>query len=196
LVIGSDGVTHVRALAPGRADELFSLPPSAERELEPQTTDSLAIADDGKLSVLRVLSRGAPTAHHPALLLSPGAAPTALAPWSTLEDASSAACSSMQGGVHAVVVSREPWVRLGTFPADGSDRLSIAKVRWSRERVCLDALEVPAVVHDLPEGTQVESYVAARFGKDASAGHVMIAAGAELREPRSCTLAPVSALAR
>ena len=195
-LLSSDGVTHVRALAPGRADQLFSVPSAPDSALEPMTGDALAIAGDGKLSIVRVLTRGAPTRQQPALLLAPGAPPTALAPWSTLEDASSPGCAAMQGGVHAVIVSREPWVRLGTFPADGTDRLSIAKVRWSAERVCLEAVEVPAVVHDLPEGTQVESYVAARFGKDASAGHVMTAIGAELREPRTCTLAPVPAAER
>ncbi|HTJ84106.1 MAG TPA: hypothetical protein VL400_20445, partial [Polyangiaceae bacterium] len=186
------GTVHVRTLGPGRTDELFALPPPPSSELAPQTPDTVALSDDGAIGVIRVLGFGAPTSSAPALLLLPGAAPVALAPWSTLEDATSPACAAGHG-FHAVITSRAPWVRFGAPLEDGSDHVMIAKVRWGTDRVCLDGIEVSAVTHDLPEGLTVESYIAARFGKDASAGHVMVAEGAELREPRTCSLVSVAA---
>ena len=60
------------------------------------------------------------------------------------------------------------------------------RVRWSTSLVCLEAFELPFGSHELPNGNQGDSYIAATFGKDASAGQVMVAEGAELREPRIC----------
>jgi len=188
LFAEDSGGSHVRTLGPGRTDELFTIPAPPDSTLAALTPDTIAVDDDGKIGIIRVLSSTAPTVAAPALLLTAGASPVALAPWSTATDARAPECAT-SGGFHAVVTTREPWFRFGAPPTDGQQHITIAKVRWGRDRVCVEAIETSAVTHDLPEGLTVESYVAAKFTKDASAGHVMVAEGAELREPRTCSLA-------
>jgi hypothetical protein len=185
-VLGQDssGAASVRRLGKGRADQIFALPPWLDRA-GPATPDALAIAADGKLAVIRVPTRTPPTAESPALLLRPGALPAPLAPWSTALPDGSPGCESTTGW-RAVIATAEPWIETGT-PTDVSERVSFARVRWSTDRVCIEAVEVHANVYDL-SNIQAASYVVARFGKEAAAGHLFVAEGAELREPRACTL--------
>ncbi|NUO52787.1 MAG: hypothetical protein HOV80_28410 [Polyangiaceae bacterium] len=178
------GESSVRRLGKGRADQLFKLPPWLDRAA-PVTPDALAIAADGKLAVIRVPTRTPPTAESPALLLRPGALPTPLAAWSTAAPDGSPGCE-VNTGWRAVIATAEPWIETGT-PADVSERVSFARVRWSADRVCIEAVEMYANLYDL-SNFQASSYVVARFGKDAAAGHLFVTEGAELREPRACTL--------
>lgn len=154
----------------------------------PLTPDALAVGPDGDLATIRVPTSSPPTAEAPALLLRPNAAPVALAPWSTVAVAGAGPCETMKG-YRAVIVTPEPWLRLGAADDLESQRLGFALVRWSAERVCLDAVEVPAHSFDLDIGT-VESYMAARFGKEGGAAHLFVAEGATLLEPRTCSIVP------
>ena len=186
LVADSSGAAHVRRLTRGIATELFSIPAAPGVGL-PQVPDSLAIAPDGSLAVIRVPTATAPTAESPAFLLRPGKEPVTLAPWSTVVSAEDPACTDGKG-YRALVNSRRAWLSL-TAGQPEEDHVSLVRVRWSEERVCLEAAEIQAQTHDLPAG-QLESYVAFRLGRDAGAGHVLVGAGVELREPRSCSLGP------
>lgn len=184
LVAFDDGMS-ARALGRGRAGEVFAMPHPPE-VATPPAPDALAIGPDAKLAVIRVTTRHPPTAEQPALLLRPGEPPVALAPWSTVAAGGTPPCEGMQGH-RAVIVTTEPWLDLGGGEEPFADRVGFALVRWSTDRVCLDAIELPAHGFDLASGT-VDSYMAVRFGKDAGAGHLLVAEGAELREPRSCEI--------
>lgn len=183
LTGGASGA--VIAVGRGRAERMFGVPfpPAAA---VPPAPDALAIGPDGKLALIRVPSLHPPTADQPALLLRPQAPPTALAPWSTLAAAGTPACEGMTGH-RAVVVMAEPWLTLGSAEATGASLVGFAQVRWNAERVCLDAVELPAHSFNLEIGA-IDSYMAVRFGKNAGAGHMFTAEGATLFEPRSCTL--------
>jgi hypothetical protein len=148
--------------------------------------EAIAVGPDGKLAVIRLTTEGPPTQEDPALLLRPGEAPIALAPWATLELDGGAACTAMQGH-RALIQTTIPWLSLGAVDESFlRDRTALIRVRWSPSLVCLEAMELPFGSHELPNGGQADSYIAATFGKDASAGQLMVAEGAELREPRSC----------
>jgi len=92
-------------------------------------------------------------------------------------------------GWRAVIATSAPWFRSGIESDDGADRIGFARVRWSTERVCVEAVEVHANTYDLPN-VAVSSYLVARFGKDPAAGHLFVGDGSELREARTCTLEP------
>jgi hypothetical protein len=82
-----------------------------------------------------------------------------------------------------------PWIGLeGSKSTEGSD-VHLMRVRWSETRICLEAAEVDGPVIETPDGGSNPSWVTASFGgKDAGAGLVLMTQGAELRQPRSCTL--------
>jgi hypothetical protein len=186
LALDSDGTAHVRRLAKGVAEELFSIP-SPPDGLLPASPDALGVAPDGSLVVLRIPSASPPSTESPAFLLGPKHEPVALAPWSTLLPADAPACADGKG-VRAIVAAKRAWVAIEAGQPD-EEHVMLARVRWSEERVCLEAIEVGGLPHDLPTGS-MESYFVARFGKDAGGGHVMVGPGAELREPRTCALRP------
>jgi hypothetical protein len=175
------------ALGRGRVERRFAAGPPPDADV-PLTPDALAVGASGELAMIRVTTRAPPSADAPALLLRPNAVPAALAPWSTLAVAGAPECEGMKG-YRAVIATAEPWLRLGADDDLDTHRVGFALVRWSSERVCLDAIEVPAHAFDLDIGT-VESYVAARFGKDGGAAHLFVAEGATLLEPRTCTIVP------
>ncbi|MGC4090237.1 MAG: hypothetical protein QM756_20630 [Polyangiaceae bacterium] len=112
-------------------------PPGEPQLLNP---DAIAVATDGSLGVVRVASVEPATVDNPAWFLSDAKPPVELAPWATLELASSPACAG-NSGYRAVVQTRKPWVEL-----EGAKGFSLppgmsALVRWSPERVCLEAVE-------------------------------------------------------
>lgn len=183
------GATSIQRITRSSVEELFTLPPWPE-SAAPVTPDALAIGPDGKVGVIRVPARYAPTAEQPAVLLTKGEAPVVLAPWSTAVADGAPGCEGANGH-RAVIGMPTSWFRLGVVDPGSSERIAFARVRWSKERVCVEAVELPAHQYDLPNG-QAGSYVVARFGKDAAAMHVFFSLGAELREPRSCTLEPAA----
>lgn len=185
LMDDPNGVAGLRSFGRGRVTELFALPPPPT-SFTPGVPDAIAVGPDGKLAVIRLTMEGPPTKEDPALLLRPDEAPVALAPWEKIELDGSGACTAMQGH-RALIQTTTPWLSLGV--GDDSflrDRPALMRVRWSPTLVCLEAVELPFGSHELPNGNQGDSYIAATFGKDASAGQLMVAEGAELREPRSC----------
>lgn len=184
LALDDDGTAHARRLGRGATEEVFAIPAPVSTAL-PQSPDALALGPGGSLAVVRIPSATPPTKESPAYLLRPGQEPIALAPWATVQPADSAPCADGKG-YRAIVTSRRSWLATEAGQAE-EDHLFLARVRWSEERVCLEAVEAGAIAHDLPTGS-ADSYFVARFGKDAGAGHVLVASGAELREPRACTL--------
>jgi hypothetical protein len=150
--------------------------------------DAIAVGGDGKLRVLR-LPPGSdpPTADNPAWLLADDTAPLELAPWSTLQVASSAACAG-GGGFRAVIQTQRPWVRLDGASARRSAMTAL--VRWSTERVCLEALELG--YRSIPaDGSQQPLTVlaVARFvGPDAGYAFVGNEASTQVRVSASCEL--------
>jgi hypothetical protein len=127
------------------------------------TPDVIAIAPDGKLALIRLSSGSRPaTADNPAWLLSEGGA-VALAPWSTLELANSAACAQQPNGYRALIQTTTAWLSLDAdASAPDAPANMWAIVRWSPERVCLEAVELGS--------TERPERVIARFvGKSAEA---------------------------
>jgi hypothetical protein len=149
--------------------------------------DAIAVGGDGKLRILR-LPPGSdpPTADNPAWLVADDTAPLELAPWSTLQVASSAACAGGDG-FRAVIQTQQPWLGL-----DGANSRSpmTALVRWSTERVCLEAVELG--YRNIPtDGSQQPLTVVAvaRFvGSDAGHAFVGNEASAQVRVSASCEL--------
>jgi hypothetical protein len=92
-----------------------------------------------------------------------------------------------------VISTKVPWLEALSLGTEGfSERPGLMLVRWSAERVCLEAVEIPYLSQTLPSTSSADSVLVARFGKDAPApgAQILIAEGAELREPRSCELIP------
>lgn len=187
LANGTDGEGVVRTLGRGRANELFTIPRWPDSGANPQTADALAMGPDGKLAVLRFTTDAPPTLEDPALLMKPGEPVQVLAPWSTVELDGSPACENVTG-YRAIVTPATPWMTAGvTAETWGRLQPTYLRVRWNATIVCVEAIEVAHGVQEVAM-QQADSYIAARFGKDAGAGQVMIAEGGELREPRNCTL--------
>lgn len=186
---GYEGETVVRSLGRGRANDLFTIPKLPPLVDPPANPDALALGPDGKLGVIRMPTLAPPTKEDPALLLRPNAAPIALAPWSTLDVDGSPACENMTGH-RAVLQLRNAWVTPGSaLETWGREVPSFLRVRWSATQVCLEAIEVMAGFEEQPNmGVTFDSYMVARFGKEPSAGVVLVGEGAELREPRTCEL--------
>ncbi|MFO0552974.1 MAG: hypothetical protein U0271_31595 [Polyangiaceae bacterium] len=182
-----DGDELVRLLGKGRVNDLFTVPRLPNPLGQPANPDVLALGTDGKVALVRLVSELPPTDEDPALLVRPNEAPVALAPWSKLDVDGSPACATMTG-YHMVLASTTPWVDVGAANNTFSGLPAYYLLRWSETALCLEAAEVPFGSLDLPNGNQGESYIVMRFGKDGGAGHVMVAEGAELREPRTCEL--------
>ncbi|AUX24291.1 hypothetical protein SOCEGT47_048280 [Sorangium cellulosum] len=108
---------------------------------------ALALGDDGAEGVM-VLDGVAPETAGVAQLDPGGGTPgevVALAPWATLTAASDARCRAMKGAWRAVVaLDPAGALRLDrrAMPAISPGERGIARVRWGRERVCLEALNV------------------------------------------------------
>jgi hypothetical protein len=153
--------------------------------------DAIVVTPEGKLAVLRIPSEEPATVDDPAWLLAPDAAPIELAPWSTLEPATSAACAAKADGVRALVQTVVPWVSVeGATPFRRPPGMT-AIVRWGRERVCLEAIEAgDRSIEDAADplhGTQIMAV--ARFASgNAAAGLVGIGPNEAYRVAASCTL--------
>lgn len=175
----------VLSVGPGRSNELFQIPSSATGAPTPPHPDALARGADGKLGIIRLPTEGPPTKSDPALLLRPGEAPVALAPWSTLEIDGSASCEGMSGH-RAILTLSKPWLSVGQLPQDYRDHPSLVLVRWSETQLCVEAVET----FHASRGADArgDAAIVARFGKNAGASELMIFEGMESKEPRSCVL--------
>jgi hypothetical protein len=155
--------------------------------------DAIALAPDGSIGILRIPSGvEPPTEDDPALFLAPAAAPVALAPWSKIEMASSPACQGDHTGYRAVIQTGLPWVTVDgslgfRFRTPGMSAL----VRWGKDRVCLEAIEVGySEIEDPSSPTYgLKVMAVARFvGAGAGASLVGTGSGDVVREPATCML--------
>ncbi len=64
-----------------------------------------------------------------------------LAPWSSLELATSPGCAN-EDGYRAIVQTARPWLDVEGAPRTDLGPGMTALVRWSKERVCIEAVEV------------------------------------------------------
>jgi hypothetical protein len=160
--------------------------------------DAVAVAPDGKLALVRTAAGSEPpTVDLPAWLLTADGPPVELAPWATLEPATSAACAQ-GGGYRALIQTATPWIEVEGARFSGLSPGMSAIVRWSPERVCLEALEVglreqaasPARPDPkLRPGPPIQVMIVARFtGKDASSAFVGTTTAASVHEAAKCEL--------
>jgi hypothetical protein len=196
------GATRIEDALDGRS--LLSLPPAAHFRREPRVgmsafppgspvfvnPDSIAVGQDGSLRILR-LAPGAepPTTDDPAWLLSDDAAPVDLAPWSSLELATTPAC--LHGdGYRALIQTARPWVRVDDSTGVGRAAGMTALVRWSTERVCLEAIEVGfGELGQTKLERPVQVMAVARFvGKGVGSGLLGAESTSTVREPATCEL--------
>jgi hypothetical protein len=77
----------------------------------------------------------------PAWLLTADAPPVELAPWASLELATSPACAKGDG-YRTLIQTLPPWIEVEGPRASSSTLGMSAIVRWSAERVCLEAVEI------------------------------------------------------
>jgi hypothetical protein len=152
--------------------------------------DAIAVSGDGKLGILRLPPGELPsTLDNPAWLLSPDSAPIELAPWSTLEVATSPACAN-GAGVRAMVQTGKPWLEVvGTKPGRAGGMTAL--VRWGVERVCLEAVEVGYSAPQLnPQQSQPTNVsVLVRFvGPNPGAAFMGTDTSATVRESTRCEL--------
>jgi hypothetical protein len=156
--------------------------------------DAIAVGADGKLALVRLPSAGPATVDDPALLLTPDAPPVELAPWSAIEPATSAACSRPSDAVRVLVQTRVPWVAVeGSLGFRRQPGMS-AVVRWGRDRICLEALEVGYREIEDPGQSPLYSVrvmAVARFvGAGVGAGLVGMSRSDAYRAPATCKLEP------
>ncbi|HXK18416.1 MAG TPA: hypothetical protein VNG33_11470, partial [Polyangiaceae bacterium] len=107
--------------------------------------------------------------------------------WSSLLPASDPLCAKT-GGFRAVIQSSRSWLDLApaATPLDEASNMS-ALVRWSAERVCLEAVELEAdsfVVGD----DALPTRVVATFGPKPAAARLGSVQGTQLFQPLTCAL--------
>lgn len=181
VVLMADG--SVLKLSKGLVAPLFRVP----GVLSHLVSDALGRASDGELAVLR-FSEDVPSAQRPALAYRPGKPPLLLAPWNTAVAATDPACAG-DAGYHASIVVSQSWLDLGSDGLASRDQGMTAAVRWSPERVCVEAVEVGeagAVQMDPPPQLRV----VARFAPTPGAVRLATIDGVDLRQTLACELQP------
>jgi len=163
---------------------LHFFPPGESLLVNP---DAIAVGRDGKFGLLRLPAGNAPpTADNPAWFLAAKSAPVALAPWSTLESASSPHCAKGDG-YRAIVQTGKVWLDVLGAPDAGEGMTAL--VRWGTERVCLEAVEVGYDVIQAAGSRDLLVFAVARFaGARPGAGFVGTESAA-LQKPATCELA-------
>jgi hypothetical protein len=183
LARDSAGRTLVLRVTRGGVHAELELPAPPRPELAPSTL-GLALGDDGELGVLVSPSSGPPTREDPALLFVGHGPPRVLASWDTLEAASSPACEGREG-VALALAAPAAWLSTGIGVDPGQP--TWLALRWSSDRVCLEAVDSPGVRIDAPTGT-LDARTIARLDAKPGASLLAIGEGVELRDRRSCEL--------
>src|SRR5262249_54595835 len=127
-----------------------------------------------------------------------------LAPWRTLKTADAPECRAETGGFRATIVTRRPWVRIAGDAENGEEAPMFARVRWTVQRVCLEALElrvgdVAARVTVRSKGrgeregssteeAPVEAWVVATFTGTPAASRIGVVPGIEVRQSLTCSM--------
>lgn len=189
LALGDSGEGRIFKIGATSVTDIFEVPAPPTSSDYPANPDAVMIGPGGAVGILRTPSGASPpTARDPALLISMVGPPTPLAPWSTLTPAEDPACRADTGGFRGIVQTMSPWVRtrVGGVSPDPVGAM-FARVRWSKTRVCLEAIEVQSSPQVGLRDT-VESWFIARFAGPPVAGLVGVALGAEIRQPLACTL--------
>jgi hypothetical protein len=149
------------------------------------TPDYLAVREDGKPAILRIPSVEPPTTDDPALVLMDDQPPIALAPWSTLQTAST--CAADGSAVRAIVTMTPHWLE-AVLPGRSGDRAAaLGMVRWGKASVCLEAVEIPVGEIRLGEN-DIQLFVSGHLEGQASAHRYGLGLGGEYLEPLSCDL--------
>ncbi|HEX2672297.1 MAG TPA: hypothetical protein VHM25_15560, partial [Polyangiaceae bacterium] len=151
--------------------------------------DAIAVAGDGQLAILRLPPGDEPpTVDNPAWLLSAGAPPVELAPWSTLDVATSPGCKG-DGGFRAIVQTGQSWLDVPGASPPRSGAGMTALVRWSVERVCLEAVEVGFGSVEGEQSRPLHLSAVARFaGGRPGAALIGTESSVTVRDPASCVL--------
>ena len=199
---GESGATAIKDAENGetifRAPQVFPMQydpsarpgsPSAVPLQDFDVPDAIAVARDGSVGLLRLPSGPEPASvDDPAWLLSAEARPVELAPWSTLQVATSPQCAHGGDGVRALVQTSTAWVRVAGATGFRTEQGMSALVRWNRDRVCLEAIELGY------RGWGLRNELVARFtGQGAGASLVVLTTAAGYHEPVRCTLRPADA---
>lgn len=171
----------------GLGTEVFGAPHTPLRPTH-DPSDAVGISEQGEIAVLRFPSAPRPpTADDPPFAYVAGKPLERLAPWSTLQPATSPACAD-KAGYRAIVMAASNWFKAIHGASEAPvDRGMVAAVRWSKERVCLEALEVQGNYLWMGD-QQVETRLLWNPAQKNAATHVGIGSGYELREPMTCQL--------
>lgn len=191
LAVGDGGEDRIFKMGATSVTDLHQIPAPPTVNDYPANPDAVLIGPGGAVGVLRTPSgTSPPTAQDPALLFLMTGPPIALAPWSTLTLAEDPACRADTGGFRGIVQTTQPWMRVRVGGASPEPAGAMyARVRWSKARVCLEAIEL----RSSPQpglGDTGESWLVARFAGAPLAGIVGVALGGEIRQPLSCALGP------
>lgn len=203
---GSWSMLEEHGAAPQRPPFYFAL----DRDANRRRVATIGRRDDGSLGLI-VLDGAAPETvsvsefDRVATVLGPL---TKLAPWSSLVTADDPACSADKKGYRALV-PLDPSVHFmldsSELPGVSLGKQGIALVRWSEERVCLEAVDLavldPRRRPDSPAGENlVIRWAAAPSAKGAAPGTSPRASSAgeavgalrslELMQPLTCSLRP------
>jgi hypothetical protein len=152
----------------------------------------LARRDDGALGVL-VLDGGAPETAGVSPIDPAAGVPGAiarLAPWSTLTAAGDPRCRAMKDAWRALVLlDPSASLRLDplAYPGAALGEKGIARVRWGRERVCLEALDAAASDVRRRGETSATARLIAVWGEGDRAQAALVSP--ELIQPLACTIA-------
>lgn len=191
LLVNADATSHVLELQPGKSRAVSTIPPPPKREAYPANTDALGIDSAGAMAVIRMPSGSTPPgADDPAWLLRGSEPPTPLAPWSTLQSAGEPSCQADRTGHRAILQLPQGWVDVRDAGVPVSEGLPmLAMVRWSAERVCLEAAVVAGAEVEVRQNMVPAAYVA-RFSGKPGAARRGISQGAEYWSALSCRLLP------
>lgn len=188
LVVLLDDGSVVR-YAQGATVKLFQMPADLGTASSHATPDALAVTPQGDVAVLR-FSGGpdAPSASYPVLAYRPGKPPELLAPFASVVAAAEPACAGA-AGYRAIVVGNQGWLKVARGPGvSREDEWGQSMlVRWSAERVCVEALEIADSSFAVGEES-LYTRIAATFGAKPSASRQGFAPGIELLQPLSCQL--------
>lgn len=201
LEVDANGLSHVSRWSGAAITPLFDVPAPTRPELYPANPDALAVNAKGDIALIRTPSGAEPpTVSTPALLYQHGQPVVPLAAWSTLLPADDPACKA-DTGFRAIVQTTHAWVRLPPELTEPDVRMA-ARVKWSAQRVCLEAVEIrgPDVKasvltrgddpNEKAYSTQqtVETWVIAKIAGGAQAVRAGIAPGLEWRQSLTCPL--------
>jgi hypothetical protein len=188
LIDDGAGRSHVLQVVGGASSLLFTMPSGVTSAALSSTPDALAVTSDGDIAVLHVTSGDDPPSDaYPLLAYRPDKPIEQLAAWSTLRAAGDPACAD-KAGYRALLLPMQSWLALARSEPDAEqDSGMVAAVRWSKQRVCLEALELSDNPFNVAD-EELLTRVVARFVAKPEAGRIGFGQGMELRQPLTCEL--------